>query len=343
MKRSALLLALCVVVPAVAESPDAGNQEHRPLDQAQGAEQIISTFSIVARDPATGELGVAVQSRAFRAGAIVPYAVAGVGAIATQAAANSRYGPDGLALLEKGLSPADVVAKLTDADEGRDRRQLAVIDAKGRVKAYTGKSTNAWAGHIEGDNYSVQGNILAGEAVAKGMARAFETSTGELAERLMAALEGGQAAGGDARGMQAGGILVVKPIDDPTRTTDRWVDIRVDDAKDPFKELRRLLNITLAGRQSQLSGRLAAEGKHAEAIEAQKKAVGMNPTDDQLVYGLAQRYAQAGDAANAASSLQKAIEAHAGWRALAERNPVFDNIRSDPAFQKVALVKGGAR
>lgn len=173
-----------------------------PLDQAKGAEKIISTFSIVARDPVTNELGVAIQSRAFRAGAIVPYAKAGVGAIATQANANSTYGPKGLALLERGLSPDEVVKRLTEEDNGKDSRQLAVIDAKGRVQAYTGSKCSYWAGHVEGKDYSVQGNILAGEAVVKAMAEAFEKAKGELAERMMAALDAGQAAGGDARGMQ---------------------------------------------------------------------------------------------------------------------------------------------
>ena len=154
------------------------------LDEA--GEEIIATFSIVARDPATQELGVAVQSRAFRAGAIVSYAKAGVGAIATQASANQTYGPRGLELLELGLSPDEVVRHLTSADPGRDRRQLAVIDAGGRVRAYTGSGTSDWAGHIEGENYSVQGNILVGEEVVRGMARAFESTEGELAERLMA-------------------------------------------------------------------------------------------------------------------------------------------------------------
>ena len=147
-------------------------QAHAPiLDEA--GEEIVATFSIVARDPATGELGVAVQSRAFRAAAIVSYAKAGVGAVATQASANQSYGPEGLALLEQGRSPEEVVRQLTEADPGRDRRQLAVIDARGRVKAFTGSGTSDWAGHIEGDNYSVQGNILAGEAVVREMARAF--------------------------------------------------------------------------------------------------------------------------------------------------------------------------
>src|SRR5205823_50301 len=232
------------------------------------------------RDPATGELGVAVQSRAFRAGAIVPYAKAGVGAVATQAAANSTYGPKGLALLEQGVAPDEVVKRLTSEDEGRDTRQLAVIDAQGHVKGYTGSKCNFWAGDRQGENYSVQGNILAGPGVVDAMARAFETTKGELAERMLAALDAGQSQGGDARGMQAGGILVVKPIEDPTQTTDRWVDIRVDDSPNPFKELRRLLNITTAGHQSQLSGRLAREGKFADAIAAQKKAVALNPNDD---------------------------------------------------------------
>ena len=210
---------------------------------------MTGTYSIVARDPATGELGVAVQSRAFAVGSRVPHARAGVGAIATQAATNVAYGVEGLALLAKGVAPAEVVARLTAADDRRDRRQLAVLDAKGRVKAYTGSGTNAWAGHLEGDNYSVQGNILAGQAVVKEMARAFEATTGELALRLMAALDAAQAAGGDTRGVQSAALLVVKPIDGPDRTSDKWVDIRVDDSEDPLRELRRLLTLALQGRR----------------------------------------------------------------------------------------------
>jgi len=212
------------------------------------AQEMTGTFSIVARDPATGELGVGVQSRAFAVGSRVPHARAGVGAIATQASTNVAYGVEGLALLERGLSPDEVVKRLTEADPRRSRRQLAILDARGRVKAYTGAETNPWAGHIEGENYSVQGNILAGEAVVKEMARAFEETRGELAVRLMAALDAGQAAGGDKRGVQSAAILVVKPIDSPDRTTDKWVDIRVDDSGNPLGELRRLLNIVIANR-----------------------------------------------------------------------------------------------
>jgi uncharacterized Ntn-hydrolase superfamily protein len=151
----------------------------------------------------------------------------------------------------------------------------------------------------------------------------------------MAVLEAGQEAGGDARGMQAGAIYIVKPIEDPSTSTDKWIDIRVDDSPNPFRELRRLLNISLAGRQSLISRRLADEGKFEEAIEAQKKAAAMNPSDDQLVYGLAGRYAQAGETASALETLKQAVSKHAGWREFVTTNPEFERIKSDPAFKKL--------
>jgi len=212
------------------------------------AQEMTGTFSIIARDAATGELGVAVQSRAFAVGSRVPHAKAGVGAIATQASTNVAYGVEGLQLLAGGATPEEVVKRLTEADQRRDRRQLAVMDAAGHVKAYTGSGTSAWAGHIEGHDYSVQGNILAGAAVVKEMARAFEATRGELAVRLMAALDAAQAAGGDKRGVQSAALLVVKPIDSPDRTTDKWIDIRIDDSTNPLGELRRLLDLAIANR-----------------------------------------------------------------------------------------------
>ena len=298
-------------------------------------EEIVATFSIVARDPATGELGVAVQSRAFRAGAIVSYAKAGVGAIATQAAANQTYGPRGLELLELGLSPDEVVEHLTGSDPGRDRRQLAVIDDQGRVRAYTGSATSAWAGHLEGENFSAQGNILAGEAVVQAMAGAFEASTGPLALRLMDALDAGQAAGGDARGKQAGGVLVVKPIGNSGRTTDRFVDVRVDDHAEPFQELRRLVNMSVSRIHASEARTLAAEGRFDEAVAAQQEAIAIVPGEDQLIYGLARLYARAGDAAGAVATLEQAIEIDARWRGLAASQADFDNIRDNAAFQKL--------
>ena len=219
----------------------------------------FSTFSIIAFDPATNDLGVGVQSRAFAAGAAVPYAKPGVGAVATQASANRSYGPKAIALLEQGLSPTEVVKRITDEDPGRDTRQVAVIDIKGRSAVYTGKRVidrnsdpadtvhfGAWAGHATGRNFSVQGNTLASEAVVKAMAGAYERGTGSMAERLMDSLDAGQSKGGDVRGMQSAGILVVRPLPPNSEyTVERIVDIRVDDAPNPFVELRRLLNLTL--------------------------------------------------------------------------------------------------
>ena len=313
----------------VAGPPALGAQE-RAATPPVGDEEIVATFSIVARDPATGELGVAVQSRAFRAGAIVSYAKAGVGAIATQAAANQTYGPRGLDLLELGLSPDEVVEHLTGSDPGRDRRQLAVIDAEGRVRAYTGSGTSAWAGHIEGENYSVQGNILAGEEVVEAMAAAFESSRGALALRLM---DAGEAAGGDARGKQSGGVLVVRPISAPGRTTDRWVDVRVDDHPEPFKELRRLVNMSVSRMHASEARLLAAQGRLAEAVQKQQEAIAIVPDEDQMIYGLARLYARAGDVANAVTTLRDAIERNARWRELAATQTDFDGIRNDPEFR----------
>ena len=327
--RAALLL-----FPLAVWAPELGAQERAATPRVTD-DEIVATFSIVARDPATGELGVAVQSRAFRAGAIVSYAKAGVGAVATQAAANQTYGPRGLELLELGLSPNEVVEHLTGSDPGRDRRQLAVIDAQGRVRAYTGSGTSAWAGHIEGENYSVQGNILAGEAVVQAMAAAFESSRGALALRLMDALDAGEAAGGDARGKQAGGVLVVKPIGDSGRTTDRWVDVRVDDHAEPFKELRRLVNMSVSRIHASEARSLAAQGRFSEAIEKQREAIAIVPDEDQMIYGLARLYARAGDSADAVATLRDAIERNARWRELAATQRDFDGIRDDPEFQRL--------
>jgi uncharacterized Ntn-hydrolase superfamily protein len=337
MKRS---VALIFAVGLLATTPSAGAaQANAPILDVMG-EEIVATFSIVARDPATGELGVAVQSRAFRAAAIVSYAKAGVGAIATQASANQSYGPEGLALLEQGRSPEEVVRQLTGADPGRDRRQLAVIDANGRVKAYTGSGTSDWAGHIEGENYSVQGNILAGEAVVRSMARAFETTEGALAERLMAALDAGQAAGGDARGKQSGGILIVKPIGDSGRTTDRWVDVRVDDHPTPFVEIRRLMNMSVSRNQSRTANDLAQEGNLVEAIRAQRKAVALAPESDRYLFGLAELYARAGSTPSALAMLTLAIDRNPDWRARATDSDAFAGIRGDADFRRIV---GGGR
>jgi uncharacterized Ntn-hydrolase superfamily protein len=204
---------------------------------------VVATFSIVARDAKTGDLGVAVQSKFFGVGSVVPWAQAGVGAIATQSFANTTYGPKGLELLANGDDPAAVLKALTGGDEGAEQRQVGIVDAKGRSATFTGKSCYAWAGGRQGDDYAVQGNILAGEDVVTAMETAWLQSKGELGDRLVAALEAGQAKGGDKRGMQSAALLVVREGGGYGKFNDRWVDIRVEDHAKPIEELRRLLEM----------------------------------------------------------------------------------------------------
>jgi uncharacterized Ntn-hydrolase superfamily protein len=202
------------------------------------------TFSVVARDPETGDLGCAVQSRFLAVAAAVPYARADVAAIATQALANLSYGPRGLALIEAGATAEQALAVLTGADERAERRQAAIVDARGRVAAHTGSGCSAWAGHAIGDGFSCQGNILVSGATIEAMATAMEGSQGmPLAGRLVAALEAGQAAGGDSRGQQSAGLLVVRAGGGYGGQSDRLVDLRVDDAAHPISELARLLRL----------------------------------------------------------------------------------------------------
>jgi uncharacterized Ntn-hydrolase superfamily protein len=202
----------------------------------------VATFSIVAYDPASQELGIAVQSKFIAVGAVVPWARAGVGAVATQARANTSYGPEGLALLEKGLSAKEVVTRLTEKDPNRAVRQLGVVDSKGRVATYTGDKCFEWAGGVQGKHYVAQGNILASESVTREMGKAFEGSTGDLADRLVAALAAGQKAGGDRRGRQSAALLVVR-AGAGYGGNDRYRDLRVDDHPKPIEELRRLLGL----------------------------------------------------------------------------------------------------
>ncbi len=204
---------------------------------------VPSTFSIVAWDPLNGDLGVAVQSKFLAVGAYVPAARAGVGAIATQAYANLSYGPRGLELLAQGLSAPEVLERLIGEDELRAQRQLGIVDASGRAAAYTGSECFSWAGHLVGEGWCCQGNILVGEGTIQAMANAFLEAQGELAERLLAALAAGQAAGGDRRGQQSAALLVVRVGGGYGGLSDRYIDLRVDDHPRPIEELARLLKL----------------------------------------------------------------------------------------------------
>src|SRR5579863_1292755 len=205
--------------------------------------RVLMTFSIVARDLQAGELGVAVQSKFLAVGAVVPWARAGVGAIATQAWANTSYGPRGLEFLAQGLSAKETLAQLTSADEGREHRQAGIIAIKGEPATYTGSQCYPWAGGHVGEHYACQGNILVGEDTILAMAQTFEQSTGLLCDRLLAALAAGQAAGGDSRGQQSAALLVVCEGGGYSGFNDRFIDLRVDDHAQPIEELKRILQL----------------------------------------------------------------------------------------------------
>jgi uncharacterized Ntn-hydrolase superfamily protein len=202
-----------------------------------------STYSLVACDLERGEWGVVVQSKFLAVGAAVPWAEPDVGALATQALANLRYGPDGMALLREGASAEEVVRRLTDADEGRNDRQLGVVDRDGEAATYTGSSCLEWAGGVTGNGYAAQGNILVSEETVTALAETFETSAGPLAERLLEALGAAQAAGGDRRGQQSAALLVVRKDGGYLGMSDVLVDLRVDDHSAPIEELTRIYNL----------------------------------------------------------------------------------------------------
>jgi uncharacterized Ntn-hydrolase superfamily protein len=203
----------------------------------------LSTFSIVAYDPLAQEWGIAVQSKFLSVGAIVPWARAGVGAIATQAHANTAYGPDGLAMLAQGLGAQETLDRLAAADPEQDRRQAGIVDAQGRAASFTGKGCLEWAGGVTGSCYACQGNILVSADTVHAIAQAFERSQGELADRLVTALAAGQKAGGDRRGQQSAALLVVRAAGGYAGYNDRYIDLRVDDDPRPIRKLRRLLDL----------------------------------------------------------------------------------------------------
>ncbi|MFN4218008.1 MAG: DUF1028 domain-containing protein [Candidatus Bipolaricaulia bacterium] len=299
----------------------------------------IATFSIIAFDKELAELGIAVQSRAFRAGAIVPHAKAHVGAIASQALANLSYGPKGLALLEQGLSAPEVLHRLLAEDELREHRQVAILDAKGQIAQHTGSECLEWAGHKSGKDWAAQGNILASAGVLDAMGEAFERTCGLLAEKLMAALEAGQEAGGDRRGQQAAGLLVVRPnayFDGPF---DRLVDIRVDDHPQPIQELKRLLEMALPSVYL-LNTRLFLErGQPERAKELLDRALGKQPEQPILTLALIGYYAHTGQKAQALAELEKLLSNAGSERASLVRyvktNALFRPLHDDEEFHSL--------
>lgn len=284
-------------------------------------EPLVHTFSIVARDEQTGEMAVGVQSHWFSVGTSVPWAEAGVGAVATQSFVDKSYGPKALALLKQGLSAQEVLDRLTAADPGKEVRQVAIIDSKGNVATHTGKNCIQFAGHVKGINFSAQSNMMLGNRVNQAMADAFTRTAGKpLAERVLLALEAAQQAGGDIRGMQAAALILV-----PGKPTDPWndksVDLRVDDAREPLKELRRLYKVHLAY-QHMNNGDLAIEKNDMEkAMTEYRLAMKMFPDNLEMQYWTAITLVNNKQTAQALPMFKRIFAKDRNWKELTRRLP----------------------
>jgi uncharacterized Ntn-hydrolase superfamily protein len=306
----------------------------------EGVEQkAVATFSIVARDSVTGELGVAVASRFFAVGSVVPWAKADVGAVATQSYANTTFGWRGLELLEKGKTPQEVVQTLIMSDDDPQRRQLGIVSADGKSATYTGEKCLAWAGGRNGPNYAIQGNILASEEVVTAMEKTFLETKGTLADRLYAALLAGDAKGGDSRGKQSAAMLVVKKNAGYGGYTDRAIDIRVDDHPEPFKELGRLLVLAQTNYSWNEAWTLFTQKKFQEALPHMEHAASLAPDNAEVLYDLAVIRLAGGKESEALSALEKALTLNPKLKKQASEDGDLSRLKGNPKFE--GLIKDG--
>src|SRR5215472_10775371 len=300
-----LLFSACVVLAA-------GPDPAIPL-------RPVHTFSIVACDAATGELGVAVQSHAFSVGSGVSWAEAGVGAVATQSFIDPAYGPLGLDLMRAGRTAPDALKSLIAGDDGRDVRQVAMIDSSGRVAAHTGAKCIPAAGNHVGDNYSVQANLMDNDNVWPAMAKAFEAAKGDLAERMLQALEAAQTAGGDIRGMQSAAILVVKGVSSGKPWNDKIFDLRVEDSPQPLTELRRLVNFQRANNLANDGDRYLEKKDYAAGLKAYTAAEALLPNFAEMAFWHAVALANTGRVDDSLPVFAKAYRMYPKFRELVPR------------------------
>jgi len=303
------------------------------------SDNFAHTFSIVAMDPETGEMGVAVQSHWFSVGTIVSWGEAGVGVIATQSFVNPSFGPRGLELLKEGKTAQEVVDELIASDEGRDVRQLAVLSVNGTVASYTGKNCIPGAGNIVGKSYSVQANLMANDKVWGAMSEAFENSTGPLAERLVIALEAAQNVGGDIRGKQSACLLVVKGESTGKVWEDRLIDLRVDDNPEPIKEIKRLLKVHRAYDHMN-AGDLAVEhGDMQLAMKEYMAAEEMFPDNEEMKYWHAVTLVNNGDLGNALPLFKTVFTQNSDWKTLTPRLvPIGMLLTDEEGLKKILSV-----
>jgi uncharacterized Ntn-hydrolase superfamily protein len=323
---SILLIALAVLFTARASAQD--------FDA-----DYTGTYSIIGLDPATGELGMAVQSKAFAVGNRTVTGKGGLVVLAHQAQSNPMYGALAVQLVQAGLSPQEALDQIVRSDEGRERRQVAILDIQGRGAAWTGGGASDWKGHKCGKNYCAQGNILMGPEVVDSMAKSFEVSTGSLAERLMAALDAAQAAGGDARGMQGASITIFKPLSGAAGFSDRMIDLRVDDHRAPLVELRRLLDIHFSGQMIMEGNQKLNSGDLNGGLEILMKARDRSPGNDNAWIALASAYLKAGRKADALAAISKAVEISPASKRGLQRNTNFTSVAADEEFVRLVEAK----
>jgi uncharacterized Ntn-hydrolase superfamily protein len=303
----------------------------------KASEPFAHTFSIVARDSITGEMGVAVQSHWFSVGTAVSWAEAGVGAVATQSFVNKSFGIRGLNLLRAGLTAQQALDSLLSDDEGRDVRQVAIIDTKGNVASHTGKSCIDYAGHIKGNNFSVQSNMMLTNKVPSAMAGAFEKNKNKpLAERMLLALEAAQSVGGDIRGKQSAAIIVVPAQSQGKPWDERTVDLRVDDSPEPIRDLHRLYNVQVAY-QHMNNGDLAVEKNDmVKAMNEYNAAMKMFPQNLEMQYWTAITLANNKQVDQSLPILKKIFDKDANWKELTRRLPKVKLLTvSDADLQKI--------
>ena len=319
-----------------------GGLQPAPVQRSESVSPVrpVHTYSIVARDPATGQLGVAVQSHWFSVGPIVPWVEAGVGAVATQSFVDPSYGPKGLALMKSGTSAPDALKQLLARDEGRDVRQVAMIDAKGRVDAWTGPKDIQAAGHHVGQNYSVQANLMLNDTVWPAMAKAFESAKGDLADRMLAALDAAQAAGGDIRGRQSAALIVASGTPTGQPWADRIFDLRVDDHAEPLKELRRLVTLQRAYNHMN-AGDLAVEKKdNASALREYSAAEKLVPANAEMVFWHAVALVNMNRVDESLPLFKRAFDADPNWRTLVSRLPKSGLLPNDQkVIDRIVAIK----
>jgi uncharacterized Ntn-hydrolase superfamily protein len=301
----------------------------------RAVEQPLATFSIVAMDSVTGELGVAVASRFFAVGAVVPWARAGVGAVATQSFANTTFGWRGLELMEKGSTPEEAMEALIGGDDDPDRRQVGMVATDGKSATYTGERCLHWAGGRSGPGYAIQGNILTGESVVTSMERAYLETQGTLGERLYAAMVAGDSEGGDARGKQSAAMLVVKEGAGYGGYTDQAIDIRVDDHPEPFKELGRLLDIAQVNYSLNEAWILFTRDQHDEALPYMEHTAKLAPENAEVLYDLAVIRLAAGKRAAALEALSRAVTLSPKLKYQAAGDDDLEDLHGDPEFEKL--------